>query len=187
MAEITTPTKEISVVPSSERPVEPPVSALPHWWVRTLRIQLHGRTDLLDSDTTIVATTSLAGPVKSVLLLQVQEAGNPNAEDLTVLSFAAKPSAQPSVISLAHPQQSGGIILPVGAAARPALQLGKRIWPLPGARFVLVIDPPVHVPAGSGSALSDWQRTLTTLLQRADGLAADHLATWIGNRTHIES
>lgn len=187
MADITTSTKEISVVPSSERLVEPPVSALPHWWVRTLRTQLHGRTDLLNIDTTIIATAKLAGAIKGLLLYQIQEADNTSTQVLTVLGLAANPSSQPPILSLIYPQQSGGIILPVGAAAQPAVQLGKRIWPLPGARFVLVIDPPVHVPAGSGSTLSDWQRTLTTLLQRADGLAADHLATWIGDRTLIES
>lgn len=186
MADVTTATKEIAVVPSSERPAAPPVPALPRWWARTLRTQLHGRTDLLDIDTMIIATGGLAGAVKGVLLYQMREAGNSGTEDLTVLGLAANPSSQPSELSLAPIRQSGSVILPMGAAAWPAVRLGKRIWPLPGARLVLVIDPPVHIPAGSGSTLSDWQRTLTTLLRRADGLAADHLATWIGNRTRRE-
>lgn len=173
----------------SERLTPPSVSALPHWWVRMLHTQIRGRTDLLTADATIVATAGLAGAVLGAVQGQLREAAGQIVSHATPDCIALAEDASPDApgSALAHIRQEGGVVLPIGAAARPVIRIGGRAWPLPGARLVVVVDPPVHLPAGSGSALADWQRTLIALLRRADGLAADRLATWGGSRTRTES
>lgn len=87
-------------------------------------------------------------------------------------------SRQQILDTLALARAASRPVFPVGLAVGSTVKLGADALPLPGARVVMIVEAPFHVPARPARIPSDWADAFARLLKQAGGRARDILATW---------
>lgn len=153
-------------------PATPDVSprSLPHWLAGSLQLYLRG-TAQIEPGAVLVIHSPYARLVRAILTVDQPD---------SVIAVDADPTQARSQLAAAirRASESGGVIVPVGAAASSTVTLGGEAIPLPWSKAVLIVEAPFQVPGQTAQIPDSWTDAVERLLTQAAGRARDILATW---------
>ena len=179
--------------PENIRPA-PPI----RWLGTTLRVHLVGG-GLLPADGAVIAAQRADLPALRAVFERcfpgrqgvVEQAGSTLADrqahidrlraglDVLVPVEADGAGARRAVVcAIQLARAAGKSISPVGVHVGAVLMAGVSVLPFPWARGVIVVEAPFQVPEQPEQVPETWTAAILHLLNRANGLARDCLATW---------
>lgn len=145
--------------------------SLPNWLAGSLRLHLRG-TAQIGPGAVLVVHHPYTRLARAVLTSGHQ----PEA----VIAVHADPLFAHDQLAgaIRRASETGGLIIPVGAAASSTIALGGEAVPLPWSRAVLIVEAPFQVPGPVEQIPDAWADAIGRLLAQAAGRARDVLATW---------